>query len=104
MVSSIGTKHDSACDRTSMTPWCSLTRGSRRYGPRRCGFARFRALEYRELHASRVSLVFTRAGGLVGVTGSYGPSVGAGISTSESGTVVLAGQDVLNQVDIDPWR
>ena len=51
-----------------------------------------------------VSLVFSKAGGFLGGSLSYGPSAGAGMSTSESGTVVLTGQDVLNKVDIDPWR
>jgi hypothetical protein len=49
-----------------------------------------------------VTLSFTKAGGFVGGSLSYGPSVGAGYSTSESNTVVLTGQEFLEKVGVDP--
>ncbi|HEV7764122.1 MAG TPA: RHS repeat-associated core domain-containing protein [Thermoanaerobaculia bacterium] len=49
-----------------------------------------------------VSLVFSKAGGFLGGSLSYGLSEGAGMSASESGTAVLTGQDVLNKLGIDP--
>jgi RHS repeat-associated protein len=48
-----------------------------------------------------VTLAFTKAGGLVGVSGSWGPSVGAGYSTSESNTVLVTGDKVLEKIGVD---
>jgi hypothetical protein len=49
-----------------------------------------------------VTLSFTKAGGFVGGSISYGPSVGAGYSTSESSTLVLTGQEFLQKVGANP--
>ena len=45
-----------------------------------------------------ITLSFTKAGGLVGVAASYGPSVGAGYSISESNTLLTTVQDVKDRI------
>jgi RHS repeat-associated protein len=45
-----------------------------------------------------ISVSYTKAGGLAGATLYWGPSVGAGFSTSETNTTLITGQEFLNKI------